>query len=632
MPKSVLLVWGGWLQIALSVSASGAFAAPTVGLDRSRYMGVDQIKPGMTGMGRTVLKGNNLIEFKVTVVEVLRKWGPQQSAILVRCAEAGLEHTGIIAGMSGSPVYLHDPQDAGKLKMVGAIAFGWLWNKDPVGGVQPIEQMLSLGGLNAPATPTADAGGGGAATGSGIVPGDAAPTDRTAPPSRYTLVGFDPPVRRYAAPRAERAGAPNGLEAIRTPLVVSGSNRAVMDYLERHLDGTTLMPVQGGAGGSTSSAPDTFVPGGPLVVPFLVGDMDMSAVGTVTEVIGNRVIGFGHSMMGEGPVELPMATGSINTVIALMPRSFKLGAMGKIIGTLVRDEETGIWGFSDRPARMIPLQVTVQEPEGTRSYAYRALHHHAMTPWVVGMGLFASVTAHRDLPEEHTVKYRFTVDYQKVGRFAVENVSSMSGLWEVQSDLTEPISLMMNSSFGKAKVDRVEMNLSIEPKSSVAQMDRVEITRSLYRPGETIDVAVRWRPYRADAFVRHYAIAIPSELPDGTYNLTVGSSRSQLMGWRSEKPHLFKPESIADVLAATQRLSTIRNDRVYLRLDVHRGGLAVGRQEMPELPAFRRQIFDEAKLQAAQPYSEPLVVEHAVPFVVGGEQRFTIQVSRKADS
>ncbi len=628
------------VTLAVSVGTTGIAAAasagkaPSVTLDRSRYMGVAQIKPGMTGVGRTVLKGAELVEFQVTVVDVLWNWGPKQHAILIRCAGANLEHSGIIMGMSGSPVYLQDPEDGGKLKMIGAVAFGWRWNKDPVGGVTPIEQMLAAEGFADKGKTAAPEGGGGVAGGGWSDPvGTGPPAEpNRGLRSRYAMMGFTAPILVKTARPIRRGDRYEGLEPLMTPLLVSGASRSAMAYLQGRLEGSGLYPIQaGGAGGGNAPAPDKLVPGGSLVVPFLIGDVDMAAVGTVTEVVGDRVLGFGHSMMGEGPIEMPMATGRVHTPISSLAFSFKLASMGKLVGALLWDDEAGIWGVTGRKARMVPVDVSVTEPKGRRTYHYQALHHHRMTPWVIGSALMMSVMANRDLPREHTLRYTVSVDYEKLGRFAVDNVSSMGWLFGIRSDLTEPMSMLMDNQFGRARVKRVEMAISIEPKASTASMERVELPRSTFKPGETVEVAVRWRPYRAEPFVRRYAMTLPKDLPDGSYQLQVGSGRSRLTALRKDKPHLFRAESLDDMMSAVRLIGSVRTDQVYLRLGVQRGGVAVGKTEMPELPSFRRKVFDEAKLHAVQAYAEPIVVEHPVPFVVSGEKVFTIKVDRRAD-
>lgn len=634
MSVAILVALVGCLSASASPAAptDGSTAAPR--LDTTRYMGVADIKPGMTGIGKTVLKGAELVEFQVTVVDVLKNWGPKQDGILVRCAGANLEHTGIIQGMSGSPVYLRDPKDGNKLKMIGAIAFGWRWHKDPIGGVTPIAEMLGIEGF-------ADSGKGavrasarsrrfGAASSRrSQVIGNPDPEAR----SRYAMMGFRAPKYTDSTQPDNRTDRSGDLRPLMTPLLVGGADQATLDYLRGHLGGMRLSPVRAGAGGGGAhpGAPAKLVPGGSLVVPYLIGDVDMAAVGTVTEVIGDRILGFGHAMMAEGPIELPMATGWIHTPIAMMSSSFKLGAMGKLTGSLLGDDEVGIWGDTGRKARMIPVTVTVRGEKETRTYRYQALHHRQITPWVIASGLMMSVQANRSLPEEHTVRHTVSVSYDKLGTFAATNVNSMSQLFGTRSDLSEPMSILMDNRFGQARVKSVDIRVAIEAKATSMNMERIELPQAEFKPGQTVTVAVRWRPYRAKPFVRRYSMTLPDDLPDGTYKLVVGSARSHLSATRSEKPHLFRVESMADMMAAMREIGSVRNDRLYMRLRIPRGGVAVDKVEMPELPSFRRQIIGEPGLRAVEAYSEPIVVEHRVPFVVRGERAFTIEVDRRAD-
>jgi hypothetical protein len=446
------------------------------------------------------------------------------------------------------------------------------------------------------------------------------------------MMGFNAPILKTGRRAVRPPGQDVGLEPLMTPLSVSTPNRTVMAYIREQLAGTRLIPVQaGGAGAGGGPVLDKVVPGASLVVPFLIGDLDMSAVGTVTEVVGNRILGLGHSMMAEGSIELPMATGKIHTPISSLYASFKLGSTSRLVGTLLRDEETGVYGITGRQAQMVPTKVTVTDDNGERTYHYRSLHHRQMTPWILTSGLMQSILANRDLPQEHTLRYTVSVGYKALGTFAVDNVSSMNWLSDIRSDLAEPMSMLMDNQFGRAQVAQVNVRVSVEPKAAAAKMERVDLIRSEFKPGETVTLAVRWRPYRAEAFTKRYSMDLPDDLPDGSYELGVGSGRSHLMALRGEKPHLFRVESLGEMMAAVQRIGGVRSNRVYMRLRIKRGGVAIGKTEMPELPTFRKQIFDEARLHAVQAYAEPIVVEHRVPFVVSGERRFKIKVDRRAD-
>ncbi len=617
---------------ALTAPSTAPVTRGAVEIDRSKYMTVDQIRRGMTGMGRTVLHGKELTEFRAEVVDVIYNWGPKQDIVLVRCSGANLEHSGIIRGMSGSPIYLPDPEDGDKLKMIGAIAYGWTWNKDPVGGVQPIAQMLGIQGFQGPAAKPRESGrksGGFGLAPSRRLPGPVRPESA----SRYAMMGFRAPLLDLAE-GVSRAERPSGqLAPLTTPLTLSGSSTGVARYVQRFTQGTGLDLVRSGsaAGGGAQRAPDRVAPGSSLVVPFIIGDLDMAGVGTVTEVVGDRVLGFGHSMMGEGKIELPMATGWVHTPIAMLTASFKLASTGKIVGTLRGDSETGVWGVSGEAPRMIPMSVTVREDGRQRDYRYRVMQHRRMTPWIVGAGLMQSLLADRDLPETHTLRYRVDVRYDKLGSFTVSNVSSMSRTLDVAGDLTEPMSLLMDNPFGRARVTEIRTEVTVEHKARLMTIERADLQRATVKPGETIEVAIRWRPYRAEPFVRHYRLAVPKDVEDGTYPLVIGGPRTHLTALRVNKPHLFRTDSMPELMAALRQVGSIRADRLYLSLQVKRGGLALGRTELPELPSHRQQILSQAGLRDTREYREPVVAAHAVPFVVSGSHTFAVKIDRRAD-
>ncbi len=130
------------LTSLLAAIAVAQDAAMPPGFDPQRHMRVTEVKDGQKGYGLTVFKGTKIEKFDVEVISVLHNFNPRHDVVLVRCKGATLEHTGAIAGMSGSPIFLTD--DQGHDRMIGAFAYGWPLMKDPIGGVQPIEYMLAL--------------------------------------------------------------------------------------------------------------------------------------------------------------------------------------------------------------------------------------------------------------------------------------------------------------------------------------------------------------------------------------------------------------------------------------------------------------------------------------------------------
>src|SRR5207244_1512195 len=98
---------------------------------------VEELRRGMKGHGRTVMKGTRVETFQVEILGVLRNTSPGRDLVLARLAGLGLEKTGVIAGMSGSPVYVEG-------KLVGAVAYAWPFGKEPIAGITPFAQMIAF--------------------------------------------------------------------------------------------------------------------------------------------------------------------------------------------------------------------------------------------------------------------------------------------------------------------------------------------------------------------------------------------------------------------------------------------------------------------------------------------------------
>ena len=345
-----------------------------------RHMHASEVRPGMTGYGLTVFHGSKIERFDVEVVSILKNFNPKCDVVLIRCKGDYLEHTGSIAGMSGSPIFLTDA--AGHDRMIGAFAYGWPLTKDPVAGVQPIEYMLQL-----PVAKHSDA------NNSGTSPATLPSADAHLSPTKTRIsqhaswslqeAGMLPVAWQNGrgahtnlSVKADGRSSPllgDGagprIEPLATPLMTSGMSPRVFEQLAPRFREAGLIPLQAGIGGSApaGNGDDKLAPGSVLAVPLLTGDMEMTAIGTVTEVIGNRVWGFGHPFNNEGPISLPMGSGVINGVIANLNTSFKLGSLTQTRGTLTTDGSVGVAGESGAGPAGVPIDIVVQPADGSPS-------------------------------------------------------------------------------------------------------------------------------------------------------------------------------------------------------------------------------------------------------------------------
>src|SRR5262245_11664182 len=315
--------------------------------DPKSYWDVSQIRPGMKGMGRTVMVGTKLEEFGAEVLGVMRGVSPGRDMVLCRLTGCNLEHAGIIQGMSGSPIYVQG-------RLLGAVAFAWEFAKDPIAGVTPFQQMVeyvrsndrrfaaesNAAGKHADARAT---GWNGSALIDGLINDEAAP-------------------ERFG-PTPASGGALAGMRPIATPLAATGFSPRALALLETQLKPFGMAPMAGGAASKQTIKEEgdkPLVPGAPLSIAMVTGDFDLSGIGTVTHVEGDRVYGFGHPMMGLGACEFPMMTGYIHTVYPRASVSMKMGSPLKTVGVLDTDVSTGIAGHLGRKPDMLPMSVQVR--------------------------------------------------------------------------------------------------------------------------------------------------------------------------------------------------------------------------------------------------------------------------------
>jgi len=612
-----------WVILVCS-SVSAGFAQV---IDKSKYMTVDELRPGMKGFGRTVMSGTEIIAFNVEIVSVMHNaFYSQQDVILVRCSGANLEHSGIIAGMSGSPVYIPDA-DGKNPRMIGAIAYGWPLSKDPIGGVQPIQQMLAIPGV--------------------LESSETKPTTTSACGRTSRALGVRPDQSRFASMFQSGWGADwlgmerssredrdsDGMSRLTTPVMVSGMPSATMAMLREQFRGSGFEPIAAGSLAAGEFPKNVKLePGSALCVPLMRGDSQMAAVGTCTEVIGDKVLGFGHSFNEEGRIEMPLATGGIHSVIPSISRSFKLGASLDIVGTLFGDESTGIAGRVGAAPRMIPVEVVVIRDGGEpRTFRFECLHHRLYTPMLLMTAVSDAVYSHSDLPREHTVRYSVDLEFAGLGRFHSGNVSSQEGARAVMMDTAMPVFSLLENQFGKSRLERVKVEVRIESAARLARMERAELVRDTVKPGQSLEVRVQWRPYQAEPIHEVYAMKIPENLPEGTYALSLGSSQLLAAALRSEKPHLFYPERSADILDAMNLIAKFQDDRVCLRMVVPGQGVSLGRNYQPDLPSYRRRIVADAKRTDVESAQGSLVADYPVPFTFLGSRSFTVRVDKRAD-
>lgn len=618
-------------------------------------MALKQVRPNMVGYGITAMPGNPVTKFRVQIVDVLYDFaGPGRHVILAQCSGAGLETTGILAGMSGSPVYMPDPNDNDKPKLIGAVAYGWSFNKEPLCGIQPIEQMLAArengptgGNQQVSAYSTDGAGGlalqkltaGWRGTAIGL-----SPLLGMADSANDTAACTAAPVATSTTAADPKSVQPNRLEPLSLPLGISGADDSVLSGMQNLMAGTGLTPAATCSGSRETDSTDagaaakqhSLKPGDPIAVLLAWGDMDMSAVGTVTDVIGSNVYAFGHSFNADGPVSLPMATAEVKGRVASMEKPFKIASAGKIVGTFQGDQQTAIVGELGTTPPSIPVDVKVIRPEGTKTYHYHVAQHPLLTPMMTAATIEASLVAQKKLPDRNSIRYSVDVDFGTTGRYQTENlVSATAGMATMSTlvgDIAAPVAGMTAGARGPVYPKAIKAQITLMPDMHLAKVLDAKLLTPTVHPGDTVQVGVRFQSADGQVFTRSYDMKIPANAIPGKYHMTAASWQQHLQRLRTEQPDLFDPHTVQEMMSLLNLIGATRQDQLYLRLvPQNTEGLLLAGQGLPDLPSTWGKVLSDSAGAAAKPeYVEATVKRIPLEFALNGAAEFDLSVEKPA--
>jgi len=478
-------------------------------------MPLSDVRPGMVGQALTVFQGTKPEPFKIRVVSIMRNFLPKQDVILIRAEDPRVEFSGIVAGMSGSPVYIDG-------KLVGAIAYAWSFAKEPLGGVTPIESMLAerRRPRRAEKETYVERLRGGAGTPDALARG----------------LGL-PPMGPMAA-----MGEPHLLRAS-VPLSVSGFTPRTVAELADELRPSGLVPLQAGGGRRAGPPAAGHVePGSAIGVELVRGDMTTVATGTVTYVNGADVLAFGHPLFGIGELYLPLVDAEIHAILPSLSQSFKMSSPLNEVGTLVQDRPACIVGDLDTRSTMLPVDVRVTGP-GTEPRLFHAevARNRRLT------GMLASMVIGNAIAEaEPDVTDMVVTVNSKVGVkgyaplelrdqiFSPEGVSSHA--LAASRGLKAMGELMFNP-FEPVVLDRMDVDVRVEFRRDIADIVAVSLPSEDVHAGDTVGLRVTLRPYAGAEYVETVPVIIPRTLAGQTVKIEVATGASV-------KPDLPQAESL----------------------------------------------------------------------------------------
>jgi hypothetical protein len=543
---ALVTLYGGFFLGGLWL-AGDAIAAngdrPGKQTEDPNIIAVDDIKPGMKGYALTVFRGETPDKFEIEVVDVVRDYMPGQDAVLFSSPDPRMQHSGIVGGMSGSPIYIEG-------KLAGALAYGYRFNKDPLGGMSPIENMLEIADL--PYRPELLDRRAPRASGRS---GTAAWADQ------MLALGTDPlPPRMIPEQIPGPNGAPSGgLEPIGAPMSIAGLSPNAAQFLA---DATGLLPVRGG--GSSQSAPSSgaaaspatkhsWQPGDSVSVVLIAGDNGAAPNGTITWVSpkGDQLLAFGHPMYGEGPTRLPIANAKVHTILNSVERSVKLSSALDIQGTMVQDRQPAIYLRTDIHTPMVPVLTTVSsaDPElGTRTYRSSVADSEVLTPPLVVTLLLDAIEEAGSDAVEVVLETHSTITLETSKGLRTielrEEVYFPRGIVRGLAARSRALLIMMaalDNQFEIASIKSVEQDAKVHYGAPVETIDRIRINAEEIRAGDLLEILVDLKPPRGPVRTELVSVRIPKDA--GGQRIVV-----ELAGGEYVAPYAPLPNNLDDLL------------------------------------------------------------------------------------
>jgi hypothetical protein len=584
-------------------------------------MPLSDVKKGMKGYGLTVFEGTKVEKFDVEILGVLNNIGPDQNLILARVNHPVVDRAGIIAGMSGSPVFVDG-------KVIGALAYAWQFSKEPVAGITPIEEMLKISSrVMAPA----------GASPAGASPRMTAVEMLGAISKQDPSAAFEKMIKDMGASPVSTMG---GARRIALPMSVSSFSAETIQRFAPYLEqlGFEAVPSGAASGSTTNAKTDAaktstgkpmFAQGDAVGAVLLNGDFNVAATGTVTYIDGDHVYAFGHPFLDMGEINFPMATSEIVTVMPSLASSFKMSNTGPIVGVLQQDRAAGIMGTLGAKPDMIPVEVVLNGSGPAQTYRVNVVRHSHLSPLMLAMVTDSVVANAQRAAGERTVMMEGDIELKGFPTIHLrEGWAGQQARQSIPQYLALVAGYLMSNEFRPTEIESIKIRLRHDDDLKTAKLMEASLVtppKGHIAPGDTVKVRTVLKPFRGEPFVETFDVRIPDDQPSGSAYLLVGSgSVMNAIDFTLVPPD---PRTLEQVLGVIDRLRPSTDLTVALYSNGE--GAVTSGVYLPNLPASMRAVLSADTsngAQAAVKYHPAGQSAKALGYIIDGALKIDIDV------
>ncbi len=617
LPRLTLTLFTLFLLVVFTQTASFAKRPRWVSdEDAAKMMPVEDISRDMRGVGLTVFQGTKIEKFDFVVLGILEDANLGGDLILVRIGGGPItkRDTGVLSGMSGSPCYIGG-------KLIGAIAYGPRWSKEPICMITPIYDMLEAWDKDLPDSPRE--------------------TFAKSQTSQVrTVAGRKVAITGGSAAAVEQADGVLYMEPLAMPLSVTGMSQRGVNRLAEALSSTNIRPVFGGGKRRQEETDVEFVPGAAIGAAIVTGDIDLTGVGTLTYKRGDKVLGFGHPFMSLGAIQAPMTTAYIEDILSGYLSSTKLSTPIKTIGSIVQDREYSIAGVVGKKPATVPVTSKVHDLSTKREKTFKLniVDHPLVTQMILPVIVGESAFIVRSAPGYTTAQVKYTADIEKIGRIERSDVFFAPDFVDIDiaMELMQLMHILRYNKFQPVGVKSLDIDIQMTTERKTASIERIYLDKKDFKAGEVIDVHVDFRPYKQPVVTKTYKIEVPASVKEGKMVLIVrggatsgGMDDSMADNMPAGPPSVLGPE-IANATSLEQMVEKFverdTRDQIVFELKSSSSAVNVAGEKFEGLPQPYTEIMKDVQDSALRVEQESAKTTFDTDNIILGAEKLQLTV------